>query len=345
MKKIISLLVTILSINSFAQKNLVLNGGFEMELNNWRGDVAKLSTFDKKSGKNSAIITQYVGAEWQAIDQVFNIPKNTAAIELSGWIKSDAIEKGQNDWNTGKFDIEFLNAGGKGFQNENIAAVLGTTSWTFYQKTIKVPASASKLRIMLALGQTNGTILFDEIKAIAISQEELNKIQEAENAKRMPTVISGSYQQAKPFEFTNGNFENGITSWRGNATVSTEIFKEGKSALVLKSTTFDWNGMDQIADVPENATAITISGWLKSDNIVQGKDSWNNGLLNVEFTSNGTDKTGDDQSITFVTGTTDWTFYTKTFPLPKNTKKYRIMIALGFASGTLYADDVKVNFD
>lgn len=344
MKKIIPLLVAIVSINSFAQKNLVLNGGFEMELNNWRGDVAKLSTFDKKSGKNSAIITQYVGAEWQAIDQIITIPKNTAAIELSGWIKSDAIEKGQNDWNTGKFDIEFLNAGGKGFQNENIAAVLGTTPWTFYQKTIKVPSSASKLRIMLALGQTNGTILFDEIKAIAISQEELNKITEAENAKRMPKVISGNYE-AKPIELTNGNFENGITSWRGNATVSTETFKDGKSALVLKSTTFDWNGIDQIADVPENATSITVSVWLKSDNIVQGKDVWNNGLLNIEFTSNGSEKTGDDQSITFVTGTTDWTFYTKTFSLPKGTKKYRIMIALGFATGTLLADEISVKFN
>ena len=159
----------------------------------------------------------------------------------------------------------------------------------------------------------------------------------------MPTVISGNFE-GKPIELTNGNFETGTTSWRGNATVSTEIFKEGKSALVLKSTTFDWNGMDQTADVPENATSITVSGWLKSDNIVQGKDVWNNGLLNIEFTSNGSEKTGDDQSITFVTGTTDWTFYTKTFSLPKGTKKYRIMIALGFATGTLFADGISVEF-
>lgn len=343
MKKIVSILIVILSFNSFAQKNLVLNGGFEMELNNWRGDVAKLSPFDKKAGKNSAIITQYTGAEWQAIDQIINIPKNTAAIELSGWIKSDAIEKGKNPWNTGKFDIEFLNAGEKGIQNENVAAILGTTPWTFYKKTIKVPTSASKLRIMLALSHTNGTILFDEIKAIAISQEEFNKIQEAENVKRMPTVISGNFEE-KLIELTNGNFENGTNSWRGSATTSTTIVKEGKASLVLNSSTLDWTGIDQIADVPENATSITVSGWLKSDSIKQGKDSWNNGLLNVEFTGNDNQKTSDDQSITFVTGTTDWTFYTKTFPLPKGTKKYRIMLALGFASGTLYADDVNISF-
>jgi Carbohydrate binding domain len=342
MKKLI-ILFFLVNLNVFAQKNLVLNGGFEMELNNWRGDVAKISPFDKKAGKGSAIITQYTGAEWQAIDQIISIPKNTVALELSCWIKSDAIEKGKNDWNTGKFDIEFLNASEKGIQNESVASVLGTTPWTFYKKVINVPTSASKLRIMLALGQTNGTILFDEIKAIAISQEELNKITEAENAKRMPTIISGTFEN-KPIELTNGNFENGTNSWRGNAATSTTIFKEGKASLLLNSTTFDWTGIDQIADVSENVTSITISGWLKPDNIKQGKETWNNGLLNVEFTGNDNQKTSDDQSVTFVTGTTDWTFYTKTFSLPKGTKKYRIMLALGFASGTLYADDITVSF-
>ncbi|MFM9988503.1 hypothetical protein [Flavobacterium sp.] len=343
MNKTFSIFLLVLSINSFAQKNLVLNSGFEMELNNWRGDVAQLSTFDKKIGKASAIITQYTGAEWKAIDQIISIPKNAVAIELSGWIKSDAIEKGKNDWNTGKFDIEFLNAGEKGIQNESVASVSGTTPWTFYKKTIIVPTSASKLRIMLALGQTNGTILFDEIKAIAISQDELTKSHEEENAKRNPVVISGNFEN-KFIELTNGNFENGTNSWRGNAATSNTTFKEGKSSLVLNSTTFDWTGIDQIADVPENATSITISGWLKSENIKQGKDSWNNGLLNVEFIGIDNKKTSDDQSITFVTGTTDWTFYTKTVPLIKGTKKYRIMLALGFASGTLYADDLVVSF-
>jgi hypothetical protein len=343
MNKIFSIFLLVLSINSFAQKNLVLNGGFEMELNNWRGDAAQLSTFDKKTGKASAIIAQYTGAEWKAIDQIIGIPKNTAAIELSGWIKSDAIEKGKNDWNTGKFDIEFLNAGEKGIQNESVASVLGTTFWTFYKKTIIVPTSASKLRIMLALGQTNGTILFDEIKAIPISQDELTKIHEEENAKRNPVIISGNFEN-KLIELTNGNFENGTNSWRGNAATSNTTFKEGKSSLVLSSTTFDWTGIDQIADVPENATSITISGWLKSDNIKQGKETWNNGLLNVEFTGNDNQKTSDDQSITFITGTTDWTFYTKTVPITKGIKKYRIMLALGFASGVLYADDVTVSF-
>jgi len=341
--KYILLFSTFLTVlTSYSQTNLVKNGGFETELTSWRGDVATISPYDKKSGKNSCVINQFVGSEWKGIDQIITFQKNTAAIEISGWIKTEAIEKGQNIWNTGKFDIEFLNSGEKGIENQSIASVLGTSPWTFYKKIITVPAGASKIRIMLALGQTNGTIFFDDIKAIAITLEQLNKIHEEENAKTTAALISAN-SDSKPTVFSNGGFENGMNSWRGNVTTSTSIFKEGKAALILKSPTMDWTGIDQIADVPKNVSSITLSAWLKSDAIKQGKDVWNNGLFNVEFTGNTQQKTGE-QNIAFITGTTDWTYFTKTFQLPAGTKKYRIMLALGFASGTLYADDISVIF-
>ena len=338
MKALLVLSLLLITVTNNAQTNLIKNPGFETELLNWRGEeVATISPYDKKSGKNSCTINQFVGAEWKAVDQIITIPKNTAAIEISGWVKTEGVEKGKNDWNTGKFDVEFLNSGEKGIKNESIASVLGTTPWSFYKKTITVPAGSSKLRVMLALGQTNGTIFFDDLKAVPFTQEQMDKIQAEENAK------TAAASEVKAKELANTGFENGINSWRGNAVVSSTVFKEGKAALVLNSATFDWTGIDQIADVPDNATTITLSGWLKSDNIKQGKDPWNNGLFNVEFTGSGDQKTGD-QNIAFVTSTTDWTYYTKTLPLPEGTKKYRIMLALGFASGTLYADALSVDF-
>lgn len=344
MKRLLLIALLLFKCIAYTQTNLIKNGGFESELSYWRGDdVATISPYDKKTGKNSCTINQYVGEQWKGIDQIVTLPKNTVALELSGWVKSDGVEKGKNEWNAGKFDIEFLSSGEKGIQNESIVAVIGTTPWTFYQKRVYVPDGASKLRIMLALGQTNGTLFFDDIKAAPITQEQLNKFQEEENIKRMAAIEAS--KESKVALFTNGDFENGNTAWRGNVATSNTVTKEGKAALMLQSSTFDWNGIDQIADVPENATTITISGWLKSEKIQQGKDTWNNGLLNIAFTGNDNQKTGDDQNISFVTGTTDWTFYTKTFPLPSGTKKYRIMVALGFATGTLYADAISVTFN
>jgi hypothetical protein len=339
MKALLVLGLFFIAVTNNAQTNLIKNGGFETELMNWRGEgIATISTFDKKTGKNGCSLIQYVGAEWKAIDQIISIPKKTVAIELSGWVKTEGIEKGQNAWNTGKLDIAFMNSGDKDIQSESVASVLGTTPWTLYKKVITIPAGTSKARIMLALGQTNGIIFFDDLKAVAFTQEQLDKIQADENANKLAETKS------EIVKLNNTDFENGIASWRGNATTSTTIFKEGKSALVLNSTTPDWNGIDQIADVPDNVSSVTISGWLKSDAIKQGKDAWNNGLLAIEFTGSDDKKNGEGQNLTFVTGTTDWIFFTKTFPIPAGTKKYRMMIALGFATGTLYADAISVDF-
>lgn len=343
MKYFSATLLLMLTCSLWAQKNLIANGTFESDLISWRGEAAKISPYDRKSGSNSCIITQFVGQEWKGIDQTITVPKNTIAIAFSGWIKSEAIEKGQNDWNTGKFDVEFLSSGDKNLRNESIASIVGTTAWTLYKKTVVLPEKCSTFRVMLALGQTNGTILFDDIKAIALNQEDYIKIVEAENAARLPTVISDS-DTTKLEILHNGTFEEGKTGWSGTFDLSNSIKKQGNTACLLSSNDFVWTGIDQSADVPENSSTITVSGWLKSENIKQGKEPWNNGLLNVEFTSDGRAKTGDDQSVTFVSGTTDWMFYTKTFQLPKNTKKYRLMIALGFATGTLYADAIAVDF-
>lgn len=344
MKKINFLFLLLATATSVtAQKNLIQNGGFENDLLFWQGDAATLSPYDYHSGKKSCIITQFVGQEWKGIDQIVAVPKNAVAIEFSGWIKSEAIEKGTNNWNTGKFDVEFLNAGQKNISNESIASLLGTTPWTFYKKTILLPEKCSKFRVMLALGQTNGTILFDEIKATALTQEDYNKITAAENAARLPQVITDS-DVDKIITFSNGSFEEGSKHWRGAFESSNSVVKEGNNACKLSATDFVWTGIDQSAEIPANSQFITVSGWLKSENIQQGKDPWNNGLLNIEFTADGQTKTGDDQSVTFVSGTTDWTFYTKTFAIPKNTRQYRVMIALGFATGTLYADQISVDF-
>lgn len=343
MKKTYLIAVFLLPYFLIAQKNLVSNGGFEFELNDWRGD-ASTSLYDKKFGNASCIINQYIGAEWKGIDQTINIPKNTVALEFSAWIKSDAIEKGKNPWNTGKFDIEFLTSSSQNISNESIAAILGTTPWKKYSKIVQVPSGSSKFRIMLALGQTNGTIFFDDVKVTALKKEDYEKVIDEETKKRESIAIQNT-QNANTENFFNGNFENGKTSWRGNYNLTNQIVKEGTSALILSSETKDWTGIDQQVTVPENMKSVTISGCLKAENIKQGDNIWNNGLLNVEFTSDGKTKTSQDESITFISGNTDWQYYSKTYHLPNNTQKIRLMIALGFATGKLYADDIKVTFN
>lgn len=159
-----------------AQTNLVKNGGFENDLLNWRGEEnASLSPYDKKSGKNSAMINQFVGAEWKALDQIIALPKNTYAVEFSVWIKSDAIETKKEEYKSGAVIVEFTNSADKQIISERIGQATGSTNWTHFKKIVKVPAEAKQIRIMLALAQTNGTVFFDDVKAIVVSEEDYLK--------------------------------------------------------------------------------------------------------------------------------------------------------------------------
>lgn len=61
MISIFYLLIALYSMSFSAQTNLIKDGSFETDLLNWRGeDVATISLYDKKAGKNSCTINQYV---------------------------------------------------------------------------------------------------------------------------------------------------------------------------------------------------------------------------------------------------------------------------------------------
>jgi hypothetical protein len=59
---------------------------------------------------------------------------------------------------------EFTDNAEKKISSENITEVKGTTAWTLYKKTVIVPENATKIRIMIALAQTSGSLYFDDVK-------------------------------------------------------------------------------------------------------------------------------------------------------------------------------------
>ncbi|NMH27417.1 carbohydrate binding domain-containing protein [Flavobacterium silvaticum] len=329
MKYFFLLLATISISDAFAQ-NLIRNGGFETDTNFWRGS-ATISPYDKKMGNGSGFIQQYVGQEWKGIDQIATVPKNVAAINFSGWLRPDGIAVGKETYNTGVYTVEFLDASDKSLGTKNIGSVSGTSAWTQFKNLVALPPNTSKIRIMLALAQTSGVLYFDEIRAMGITAEEYAKL----------TAPSESSIASKLF--SNGNFENGLQYWTGNGKLSSDK-KEGTSALEVSSENFDWVASDQSADIPQDAKSISVSGWLRAQNIRQGKETWNNGVFIIELTSDGTQKTMPDQLIGSVTKTTDWAFFERVIQIPAGTKKIRIMLALSQCQGTLLADDINVAF-
>ncbi len=337
MKKVF-LTTTLIATTFFsAQKNLLTNGGFEYDSENWNNEsVLSISPYSKQSGGKGGSITEFTSPQWKGIDQSFSIPKNTAAIEVSAWLKADGIEKGKNDWNRAVMIVEI---NGKG---ENIALLDGTTPWKEYKKVIPVNKERSG-KVMIALSECTGSFFFDDIKITALSQEDLNKIQEQETKRYEVKVITDS-TPLEILKLTNGNFENGLEGWRGNAETTSEEKSEGLKSLKLSSENPVWYGIDQIADIPEGSASLDISAMVKTKDLKTGKNDWNTGVMIVEFSNDGTAKTSDDQPVFFVSETKEWQKFSKNILIPAGTKKYRIMLALSEATGTMFVDDVQVRF-
>lgn len=338
MKKIICAIALASSLFTFGQKNLIKNGGFELNSEFWRGEnILTINPYTKKNGANAGCISEFVSPQWKGIDQEFIIPKNTAAVEVSAWLKADGVEKGKNSWNKAVMVLEMAG------KNQNIAELEGTTQWQLVKKIIPVDHSRSG-RLMLALSECTGTFYFDEIQVIPLSTQDYNIILE-EQTNQYPVAV---IKDATPLEFlklSNGNFEKGLEGWRGGAEVVSEEKYEGQTSLKLSSQNPVWTGIDQIADIPADAQTISVSAYAKPQDLKQGKNDWNKGVMIVEFTSDGSKKTSQDQTIFSVLGSGDWQMFSKTLEIPNGSKKYRIMIALNEATGIMYVDDVQVKFN
>jgi hypothetical protein len=152
-----------------AQKNLVQDGGFEDEFYGWNNNGASLTPYNFKSGKNScAIVTQNTD-NWVGIDQTIGIPKKVQDIEFSAWIKTTNVVKGKNDWDGAIFTIVFLDGNDKQMgDGTNIARVTGSTDWTLYKQTIKMPDKAYSFKILVAMGNASGTMLIDDVAAVKV---------------------------------------------------------------------------------------------------------------------------------------------------------------------------------
>ncbi len=162
---------------ALAQKNLVLNGGFEDELFAWNGNGATQTPWNFKSGKNSCAIVTANADNWVGIDQTVRIPKKVQAIEFSAWIKTTHVMKGKNDWDGAIFTVVFLDVQDKEMGNGiNIAHLTGDHDWELSQKVIKMPEKAYSFKILLAMGNASGTMLIDDVAAKALTPEEVAKL-------------------------------------------------------------------------------------------------------------------------------------------------------------------------
>ncbi|MFP4015300.1 MAG: hypothetical protein ACLFVQ_14530 [Chitinispirillaceae bacterium] len=138
-------------------------------------------------------------------------------------------------------------------------------------------------------------------------------------------------------------FELKNAAWNVFGSSVDENARTGKHGLTVRNEEPAWNGAEQIVVLPEETHRVYVSGWIKTDSVVQGKESWENARISIEFhDENGNLVQGYPPVTGQAVGTTDWTFYRRSYHASSAARKIKIQCALGNATGTAYFDDISL---
>jgi hypothetical protein len=143
----------------------------------------------------------------------------------------------------------------------------------------------------------------------------------------------------------NGDFEKGLVGWDvWGAAVSSE-HHGGKASCMVHLANPAWAGASRNLAIPEGKASVRVVGWLRADSLRGGAQNWERGRLSVEFFgAKGDTLGGYPPAVGQVRGRQPWTRMERTYALPVGAKTLKLGCALGNSTGTLYCDDIEVEF-
>ena len=141
---------------------------------------------------------------------------------------------------------------------------------------------------------------------------------------------------------TNGGFEDELYGWNNNGGRLTPWdFKSGKnSCAIVTANAEKWVGIDQTVRIPKKAKVIEFSAWIKAINVVKGKDDWNGAIFTIVFLDNQDKEITPGLNIAHITGDQEWKLEKARVKLNGKENSFKILVAMGNASGTMIVDDV-----
>jgi hypothetical protein len=143
----------------------------------------------------------------------------------------------------------------------------------------------------------------------------------------------------------NGDFENDLLGWESWGGVSSPVHHGGAKGCMIRLGKPGWAGVSQTVKVPAGQGRVRVVGWMRADSIRSGKENWERGRLSVAFFgAKGDTLGGYPPAAGQVRGILPWTRTERTYDVPAGTASMRLDCALGNSAGTLYCDDLSVEF-
>jgi hypothetical protein len=106
--------------------------------------------------------------KWSGTDQIVIMPEGVKTMTVTGWMKSDTLKKGSRPWENARIGVEFYDKEGKmaGGYPPTTGELNRPKDWLQYTRTYTVPAGAFSAKIQLALGNSIGTVYFDDLEVL-----------------------------------------------------------------------------------------------------------------------------------------------------------------------------------
>jgi hypothetical protein len=149
----------------------------------------------------------------------------------------------------------------------------------------------------------------------------------------------------------NSSFEdglqNGIPKHWGTEFYGAEIVSPGKVAencvKITNTTEVMSVGAQELKLSYDDAKKVTLSAYIKLDNIVVGPEDWNKVNIQVLFFDAKGEQVGGWPSLGPWKGSMEWTRFAKSFHVPKGTKTAKVVYGLFNCTGTAYFDDIQLS--
>ena len=295
---------------------LLTNGSFEDDLNNWTilngPDNAEVTTADAYCGSKSLKVVGVDGDPWSVQIAADGVELTVGTqYEVSFWGKSAGeggfFRMSASQWASGQSD-DFFYSG-----NFNL-----TTDWAYYSRIFEAQeTSTGDVKVLIDAGESTQTLYID-----AVSLKEY-----------VP----------KESLYANGGFEDDMTGWTilngpENAEVTTADAYEGSKSLKVVGVDGDpWS-----VQIAADAVALTVGQQYKIS--FWAKAAGEEGFFRMSASQWASGQSDDF----FYSGnfelTTDWAYYTRVFEAQEtSTGDVKVLIDAGESTQTIYIDNIIVS--
>lgn len=318
--------------------NWLVNGDFK-SAGGWTGET--IVTQPGREGKPAAYL-ENTQLTWNERDQKVTLPQPLPpAIEISGWLKTEKVVKGANDWEMARITVVFYDEKGNrvGDWPAPIAEIQGTHDWDFYSNQYNPPKGTAYASVGISLGNCTGKAWFSDVRFL-VYDYDLKPLAQGQTPRpeHKPVVSqkSDNWLLNPGFETPGGgDWTNAHIGAPGHQSLHCLAFANDQAAWTLAS---------QNVSFKDKAPAFVVySGWMKTKDVVAGGHDWETARFGIDFHDANSKQVGGWQdSVCKVVGTTDWTYYEKKYTVPVGATQASVDCGLGNCTGKAWVDDLSV---